>query len=89
MKSFTLAESLSNLAAERAANCPTAQGRETWREIQPLVQPDPPDLAEQIEAKIAAILAMPSTEPEPKKPAHFHNGMEALAQWEADAAEKF
>jgi hypothetical protein len=55
----------------------------------PLVQPDPPDLAEQIEAKIAAMLAMPSTEPEPKKPAHFRNGMEALAQWEADAAEKF
>ena len=55
----------------------------------PLVQPDPPDLTEQIEAKIAAMLAMPSTEPEPKKPAHFRNGMEALAQWETDATEKF
>jgi len=81
MKSFTLAESWSQLAAERATNCATAQGRATWREIQPLVQPDPPDLAERIEAKIAAMLAMPATEPEPKKP--------ALAQWEADAADKF
>lgn len=51
----------------------------------PLVQPDPPDLAERIEAKIAAMLAMPSTEPEPKKPAHFRNGMEALAKWEQEA----
>ena len=55
----------------------------------PLVQPDPPDLAEQIEAKIAAMLAMPSTEPEPKKPSHFRNGMQALAHCEADAADTF
>ena len=91
MKSFTLAESLSQLAAERVTNCATAQGRATWREIQPLVQPDPPDLTEQIEAKIAAMLAIPPVEPPTKempKP-RFHNGMEALAQWETDATEKF
>jgi hypothetical protein len=85
MKSFTLAESLSMLAAERAANCPTAQGRAAWREIMPIVQPDPPDLAEQIEAKIAAMLAIPPVEPPPQKEQkpRFRNGMEALAQWEA------
>jgi len=51
----------------------------------PLVEPEPPDLAKRIEAKIAAMLAMPSTEPQPKKPARFRNGMEALAKWEQEA----
>lgn len=57
----------------------------------PLVQPDPPDIAERIEAKIAAMLAIPPVEPPTKetpKP-RFRNGMEALARWEAGAADKF
>jgi hypothetical protein len=85
MKSFTLAESLGMLAAERAANCPTAQGRAAWREIAPIVQPDPPDLVAQLEAKIAAMLAIPPIEPPPKKERkpRFRNGMCAFAQWEA------
>jgi RNA polymerase subunit RPABC4/transcription elongation factor Spt4 len=84
MKSFTLAESLSNLAAERAANCTTAQGRAVWREIMPIVQPDPPDLAAQLEAKIAAMFAIPPVEPSPKKERkpRFRNGMAAIAEWE-------
>jgi hypothetical protein len=92
MKSFTLAESLGILAAERAANCPTAQGRAAWREIMPIVQPEPPDLAAQLEAKIAAMLAIPPVEPPPKKERkpRFRNGMEALAQWETgDGAADF
>ena len=92
MKSFTLAESLSNLAAERAANCATAQGRAVWREIMPIVQPESPDLAEQLEAKIAAMLAIPPVEPPPKKERklRFRNGMCAFAQWEAgDGATNF
>lgn len=91
MKSFTLAESLGMLAAERATNCSTAQGRAAWREIIPIVQPDPPDLAAQLEAKIAAMLAIPPVEPPQKeqKP-RFRNGMEALAQWETgDGAADF
>ena len=85
MKSFTLAESLSNLAAERAANCHTAQGRAAWREIMPIVQPDPPDIAAQLEAKIAAMLAIQPVEPSPKKEQklRFRNGMAAIAEWEA------
>jgi hypothetical protein len=51
----------------------------------PLVQPDPPDLAAQLEAKIAAMLAIPPVDPPPKKERkpRFRNGMCAFAQWEA------
>jgi hypothetical protein len=58
----------------------------------PLVQPDPPDLAEQLEAKIAAMLAIPPVElpPQKEQKPRFRNGMEALAQWEAgDGAADF
>ena len=86
LPSFTLAESISMLAAERAANCSTAQGRAAWGRILPIVQPDPPDLAQRMEAKIAAMLAIPAVEPPAKKERkpRFRNGMEALAQWEAN-----
>ena len=50
----------------------------------PIVQPDPPDLAAQLEAKIAAMLAIPPVEPPPKKERkpRFRNGMAAIAEWE-------
>ena len=51
---------------------------------QPLVQPDPPDLAERLEAKIAAMLAITPVEPSPQKERkpRFRNGMTAMAEWE-------
>ena len=52
---------------------------------QPIVQPDPPDLQQQLEAKIAAMLSIAPTEPPQKEVGpRFRNGMEALAEWEAD-----
>jgi hypothetical protein len=50
----------------------------------PIVQPDPPDLAAQLEAKIAAMFAIPPVEPSPKKERkpRFRNGMAAIAEWE-------
>lgn len=52
----------------------------------PIVQPDPPDLAQRLEAKIAAMLSIPSKIEPPKKERkpRFRNGMAALSEWEAD-----
>jgi hypothetical protein len=73
MKSFTFAESLGMLAAERATNCLTAQGRAVWREIMPIVQPDPPDLAAQMEAKTASMISPPQAKPAQRQTAELSN----------------
>lgn len=51
---------------------------------QPIVRPDPPDLQQQLESKIAAMLSIAPTEPPQKEvKLRFRNGMAALAEWEA------